>query len=318
MICHHEETIRKKMSLSTEFNCSICYEPYDTPKALPCLHTFCQRCIDQFSNSGTICCPECHSVHTVPFAGFPTNIAFQRALNSLRIRQSLVSEETPLLRENRPRHEDLVDPLGPVEATAPLLENDGDDNVVSGRCSNCRTHCTAKWLFGIVPSIRWTANNLLTEFLRRYKHYIVHTSVLFLMIALSRLIAGSVKLTSNCPMEHKVALYLFVKSWCAFVYWIVLLILSKTTEIDEMMENPWIEGYVKIDGIFSLIWFIIGTVWSSGSYNEMTVVCPKFIPDWNRAFVFFSVFLNVVDWIGVVAFTFYIGFIGCRNRDEMG
>lgn len=314
------------MSVSLEFSCPICYEPYDTPKALPCQHTLCQRCIDLCSQGEIISCPECRSVHAIPFEGFPTNIALQRILESLRVRDTLANEETPLLIENiGGRQEAPANPPEFVDASTPLLQNDVDDgdNGCNCRCSDCRPQCreccsyTVEGIFQVAYSLRSGARGLLTEVLRRYRHCIFRAAVVFLVITLARIIAGSVKLNSACPMEHQVALYLFVKSWIAILYWVVLLVLSKTTEIDEIMYNICFEIYVVTEGMFSFIWLITGTVWSSGSYSEMTLVCPKFIPGWGRAFLNFSVVLNIVDWTGVVVFVIFVGCVGCCNRDEI-
>ncbi|WAQ94310.1 NHL1-like protein [Mya arenaria] len=54
--------------------CPICLDRFNTPKLLPCQHTFCESpCLQQFHR---IKCPECREEHRVPYAGvsaFPTN-----------------------------------------------------------------------------------------------------------------------------------------------------------------------------------------------------------------------------------------------------
>ena len=49
-------------------NCSVCFEPYSekgdhVPRILPCLHTFCDRCIKELLNKNTFHCPECKVPH---------------------------------------------------------------------------------------------------------------------------------------------------------------------------------------------------------------------------------------------------------------
>ena len=55
-------------------NCSICCEPFENPKVLPCHHTFCTACLEKYFHSyqqdgtqppGTFPCPVCRSVISV-------------------------------------------------------------------------------------------------------------------------------------------------------------------------------------------------------------------------------------------------------------
>ena len=48
-------------------NCPICLDSYTDPRALPCLHTYCKKCIDNLSTGGkkgtrNVKCPECRQV----------------------------------------------------------------------------------------------------------------------------------------------------------------------------------------------------------------------------------------------------------------
>ncbi|MGH0136536.1 UNVERIFIED_CONTAM: hypothetical protein FKN15_034264 [Acipenser sinensis] len=43
--------------------CKICFELYKSPRILPCLHTYCEQCLEKLleKGKGTICCPECRT-----------------------------------------------------------------------------------------------------------------------------------------------------------------------------------------------------------------------------------------------------------------
>ncbi|XP_011405840.1 PREDICTED: E3 ubiquitin-protein ligase TRIM56-like [Amphimedon queenslandica] len=59
--------------------CSVCLELYNDPRVLPCLHTFCLKCIKGFSNKdSSLTCPECRAKHEpLPVSGtnYPVNVS---------------------------------------------------------------------------------------------------------------------------------------------------------------------------------------------------------------------------------------------------
>ncbi|XP_070543756.1 E3 ubiquitin-protein ligase TRIM56-like [Ptychodera flava] len=51
-------------------SCSICSEHYKNAKMLPCLHTFCESCIEKLAKkSGEVTCPICRRSHALPESG---------------------------------------------------------------------------------------------------------------------------------------------------------------------------------------------------------------------------------------------------------
>ena len=53
--------------------CSICTEMFTNPKMLPCFHTFCLKCIEEFcekkEEGDTLPCPVCRKEFVVPTGG---------------------------------------------------------------------------------------------------------------------------------------------------------------------------------------------------------------------------------------------------------
>ncbi|XP_041073702.1 E3 ubiquitin-protein ligase TRIM56-like [Polyodon spathula] len=43
--------------------CNICFELYKSPRILPCLHSYCEQCLEKLleKGKGCICCPECRT-----------------------------------------------------------------------------------------------------------------------------------------------------------------------------------------------------------------------------------------------------------------
>ena len=66
-----KSTVLKEVKDITE--CPICTEMFCNPKMLPCFHTFCLKCIDQYCTSKeegeTMPCPMCRKEFSVPIGG---------------------------------------------------------------------------------------------------------------------------------------------------------------------------------------------------------------------------------------------------------
>lgn len=85
------------MSLRTKIRedhltCPICMEGFDKPKALPCVHSFCQGCLTDFivsrgyETKGQFPCPVCQKETIIPAGGvgnFPDNHLLSSLLDTV-------------------------------------------------------------------------------------------------------------------------------------------------------------------------------------------------------------------------------------------
>ena len=54
-------------SLTSSLKCSVCLELYTDPRVLPCLHTFCLKCIKGLrKEDSSLTCPQCRAKHQAP------------------------------------------------------------------------------------------------------------------------------------------------------------------------------------------------------------------------------------------------------------
>ncbi|XP_070541438.1 E3 ubiquitin-protein ligase TRIM56-like [Ptychodera flava] len=55
--------------------CTICLEKFKSPKTLPCLHTFCEKClvtlVEKTGSQNMLHCPECRQQYQLPVGGVP-------------------------------------------------------------------------------------------------------------------------------------------------------------------------------------------------------------------------------------------------------
>ncbi|XP_057317711.1 E3 ubiquitin-protein ligase TRIM71-like [Hydractinia symbiolongicarpus] len=73
-----------------DLNCSLCEENFKNPKVLPCLHSFCQSCLDATirGQERVLICPTCSIDIPIPTKGmdaFPTNSFINNMLNILAV-----------------------------------------------------------------------------------------------------------------------------------------------------------------------------------------------------------------------------------------
>ena len=70
----------KKRKMQNTRECSICLGPFKKPKGLPCIHTFCLKCLEDYGKGSEhkparqpgdeMACPECRQTFTIPVGGF--------------------------------------------------------------------------------------------------------------------------------------------------------------------------------------------------------------------------------------------------------
>jgi len=84
-----------------EITCSICGDLFTDPKTIPCLHTFCKRCIEKSIKCNkkmavTVCCPICRA--TLPqdeIASIPNNFTINRLVEIFEKRQKAGEASVP-------------------------------------------------------------------------------------------------------------------------------------------------------------------------------------------------------------------------------
>ena len=82
-------------NLYEEVSCSVCMNTFNDPKQLPCLHSFCLRCLKNILRTSgyrdIIKCPDCRRECEVPESGnlekLPTNFRINSLLDVLAIKE---------------------------------------------------------------------------------------------------------------------------------------------------------------------------------------------------------------------------------------
>ncbi|XP_071829596.1 uncharacterized protein [Apostichopus japonicus] len=79
--------------------CCICFEQYEDPRQLACLHRYCKHCIEQLigRGNGTINCPLCQAEYVVPengAEGFKKDFYMNEILEFIQVQNSLEEDQS--------------------------------------------------------------------------------------------------------------------------------------------------------------------------------------------------------------------------------
>ncbi|KAJ8367490.1 hypothetical protein AAFF_G00317410 [Aldrovandia affinis] len=113
--------------------CSICLDRYDNPKVLPCLHTFCERCLQNYipAHSLTLSCPVCRQTSILPEKGvsaLQNNFFITNLMDVLQRSPGSSSEDSAVLETG-----------APCPAGQPLSCPNHGGNVMEFYCPPCET-----------------------------------------------------------------------------------------------------------------------------------------------------------------------------------
>uniref|UniRef100_A0A8C2HUM3 Tripartite motif-containing protein 2 n=1 Tax=Cyprinus carpio TaxID=7962 RepID=A0A8C2HUM3_CYPCA len=112
--------------------CSICLDRYNNPKVLPCLHTFCERCLQNYipAHSLTLSCPVCRQTSILPEKGVAALQSHCFITNLMEVLKR--SPDTNL-------SEDCTDAINGVSTGRPLSCPNHGGNVMEFYCPSCET-----------------------------------------------------------------------------------------------------------------------------------------------------------------------------------
>ncbi|KAM4604014.1 tripartite motif-containing protein 2 isoform 2-T3 [Polymixia lowei] len=113
--------------------CSICLDRYENPKVLPCLHTFCERCLQNYipAHSLTLSCPVCRQTSILPekgVAALQSNFFITNLMDVLQRTPDTCSQEAAAL-----------DTITAVAAGQLLSCPNHGGNVMEFYCPPCET-----------------------------------------------------------------------------------------------------------------------------------------------------------------------------------
>ncbi|XP_077579012.1 tripartite motif-containing protein 3-like isoform X1 [Stigmatopora nigra] len=114
--------------------CSICLDRYHNPKVLPCLHTFCERCLQNYipPQSLTLSCPVCRQTSILP----------ERGVAALQNNFFITNLMEVLQREpecSRPEARNVLETASAAAACQPLSCPNHEGKVMEFYCESCET-----------------------------------------------------------------------------------------------------------------------------------------------------------------------------------
>ncbi|XP_061595299.1 tripartite motif-containing protein 3-like [Cololabis saira] len=114
--------------------CSICLDHYCNPKVLPCLHTFCQSCLQNYipPESLTLSCPVCRQTSILPERGVA---ALQNNFFITNLMEVLQREPD----RSRPETCSVLESVSAAAAGKPLCCPNHDGKVMEFYCESCET-----------------------------------------------------------------------------------------------------------------------------------------------------------------------------------
>jgi len=81
------------VQLLDELKCSVCLELFEEPLALPCLHTFCYRCLKEVVEDHSVTCPLCRSEHQLELKELKVNWDVKKVVDVMRQATARLCEE---------------------------------------------------------------------------------------------------------------------------------------------------------------------------------------------------------------------------------
>ncbi|XP_033866687.1 tripartite motif-containing protein 3-like isoform X2 [Acipenser ruthenus] len=114
--------------------CSICLDHYHNPKVLPCLHTFCEKCLQNYipPQSLTLSCPVCRQTSILPEKGVA---ALQNNFFITNLMEVLQRDPECA----RPEACSVLESVSAVAAGKPLCCPNHEGKVMEFYCESCET-----------------------------------------------------------------------------------------------------------------------------------------------------------------------------------
>ncbi|XP_065904043.1 tripartite motif-containing protein 2-like [Dysidea avara] len=130
--------------IEEEITCSICEEIFTQPKTIPCLHTFCERCVKSTIEASKLtgselCCPICRAELPQDVSNIPTNFSINRLIEIYHKQQSSSQETTEELKCGECDDEDATVTMWCVDCESPLC---GECYKQHGRMKKFKSHKT--------------------------------------------------------------------------------------------------------------------------------------------------------------------------------